>query len=274
MSNFFAALEVDSDEEEAPQPRALKVSSLGGAPSTKDKRRQDHTKKETRNTKSGRGGRGGRAPSREGKRAYDRRSGTGRGKEIKKGGGGKRNWGSDKNDAKQAEGTIVEGDESEPRKVEEETPYVEEEEEEREPEIETVSYEEYMANKAKSDSQAFQPLKERKVQNEFAKVEAKKKTVTEDFLVMGEGKKDRKRGKNSKKQAIDLGFRVKSSDDPVDRKRDGGGVAVVEAAEVAEMAEEAVEMDVEEEAAPDEAEAVEETVEEEDVAEDGRPINW
>jgi plasminogen activator inhibitor 1 RNA-binding protein len=47
--------------------------------------------------------RGGRVPSREGKRAYDRRSGTGRGREIKKSGGGARNWGSDQNEARIAE---------------------------------------------------------------------------------------------------------------------------------------------------------------------------
>ncbi len=38
------------------------------------------------------------------------RSGTVRGKEIKKGGGGRGNWGSDKQDAKKAEGHVNEED--------------------------------------------------------------------------------------------------------------------------------------------------------------------
>jgi Sec-independent protein translocase protein TatA len=42
------------------------------------------------------------------KRTYDRRSGTGRGKEIEKGGGGGRNWGSDKIEARTNEGPVDE----------------------------------------------------------------------------------------------------------------------------------------------------------------------
>eukprot|EP00979_Chaetoceros_neogracilis_P003521 scaffold611_cov166-Chaetoceros_neogracile.AAC.4 len=41
-------------------------------------------------------------------RTYDRRSGTGRGKEIEKGGGGRQNWGSDKIEARTNEGPVDE----------------------------------------------------------------------------------------------------------------------------------------------------------------------
>ena len=80
-------------------------------------------------------------------------------------------------------------------------------EEKKEPERtdvgKTLSYDEYLAQKARPHSEAFKPLKSREVDNEFAG----KPTMTletEDFLVMGSGKGPLKKGfclKNSSIQS-------------------------------------------------------------------------
>jgi len=161
-----------------------------------------------RNTK---GGRGSRQPTRDGKRAYDRRSGTGRGKETKKGGGGARNWGSDKNDARRAEGAVVEGEEAvntpEAEEAEDKAAEKVEEAEEEAPDN-TMTYEEYMKAKGSPDNQAFKPLSGREVEDEFAG-KAAKVAKEEDFLVLGGSKQPRKKAsKGREKQSIDVGFRV------------------------------------------------------------------
>ena len=90
----------------------------------------------------------------------------------------------------------------------------------------TMSYEEYMASKARPDSAAFKPVVERSVENEFAgKVGAKKEE--EDFLVMGGGKQPKKKGqkKDDKDKKLVLDFKVKSATGGDDRggRRDGRG---------------------------------------------------
>jgi plasminogen activator inhibitor 1 RNA-binding protein len=158
-----------------------------------------------RNTKHGRGG---RAPARDGKRAYDRRSGTGRGKEIKKGGGGARNWGNDKAEAKKMEGTVNEDEVKEDKPAAEgESPAEETQAPEPEPEPEpdnTMTYAEYMASKKKEDNTST-----REVENEFSGKTAAKK-VEEDFLVLGAGKSKKKKKGKETKQAVEVGFRVVS----------------------------------------------------------------
>jgi plasminogen activator inhibitor 1 RNA-binding protein len=180
-----------------------------------------HSNKGDRNTK---GGRGGRAPARDGKRTFDRHSGTGRGKEIKKEGGGGHNWGSDKNDAKKAEGPVTEGEEeAEEGKVAVAEEEEEEEAPEPEPEDKTISYEEYMATKARPDSAAFAPVAERAVDDEFGGKGSFKKEET-DFLVMGGGKQLKKKGqKKNEKETLVLDFKVKSAISGDDRgpRRDG-----------------------------------------------------
>ena len=188
-----------------------------------------------RNTKHGRGG---RAPPRDGKRAYERRSGTGRGKEIKRSGGGPRNWGNDRQEAKRNEGKVVKEEDEvvvlAPAAEEEEGPTVVEgtvsnegdevaletttaeegqepkeegEEPVPEPEDKTMTYAEYMAaQKAKKEAEA-KKVQERQVENEFAgKVAAKKSE--EDFLVMGGGKQKKTKKKNAEKELVPVSFRV------------------------------------------------------------------
>mmetsp|Transcript_25981 Transcript_25981/g.62386 ORF Transcript_25981/g.62386 Transcript_25981/m.62386 type:complete len:310 (+) Transcript_25981:339-1268(+) len=241
MSNFFAALDDSDNEGHNPAPAVTKKKAPKKEvvePSKVDKR----PNKGDRNTK---GGRGGRPPARDGKRTFDRRSGTGRGKEMKKGGGGGHNWGSDQNDAKKAEGPVTEGKEDANTPTEEATAGKEEateketapvvEEKEPEPEEDnTMSYEEYLAQKATPESDAFKPIDSREVENEFAG-KASSKKVSEDFLVMGGGKQPRKKGSGKKeKETLVMDFKIKSAigggDDRGDRggrkdggRRDGGG---------------------------------------------------
>ena len=187
-----------------------------------------------KNDRNTRGGRGGRPPVRDGKRQFDRRSGTGRGKEMKKGGGGGHNWGSDQNDAKKAEGPVTEGkedvDSPEGKDPAAEEEAVAEPEPEPEPEDKTMSYEDYMAAKAKPDTAAFKALEIREVDNEFAGKNASKAEES-DFLVMGGGKSLRKKGAGKKsKETLVLDFKVKRPSSDGDRdggrrdgRRDSGG---------------------------------------------------
>uniref|UniRef100_A0A7S0C2G9 Hyaluronan/mRNA-binding protein domain-containing protein n=2 Tax=Proboscia inermis TaxID=420281 RepID=A0A7S0C2G9_9STRA len=257
--NFFAALDDSGDEapvikkqSNKPPPNAnkkdLKKTPTIAEPSTVNANRRP--KHDDRNTKKGRGG---RAPTRDGKRAYERRSGTGRGKEIKKGGGGARNWGSDKDAARAATSerhadsdaaVKADGDaeksEGDAEKSEKEEQTKEEPEPEPEPEDVTISYDEYMKQKKEAlaaDSLAFKSLSVKEVDessNAFKTVTASVKEET-DFLVMGGGKSLRKKGlqKKSEKSVVEAGFRVgdqKSGGSDRDRRdnsgrgrRDGGG---------------------------------------------------
>ncbi|KAL7556352.1 hypothetical protein ACA910_006280 [Epithemia clementina (nom. ined.)] len=238
-ANFFAALD-DSDEEAAvaaaaPAKQAVaKHETKEAKAPVKSEERYDQRKPQSagganhagrhnanRNTKYGRGG---PPPQREGKRQYDRRSGTGRGKEIKKDGGGAHNWGSDAIEARSNEGAIA--DEANPGAVdptyeatEEEAGVTPEETEEPElqpepepepePEDNTLSYDEYMAlKKEQGEIEALKPVKEREVENEFQNIQAKK-AVKEDFLVMGGGKGKRvKKQKEKEAPEVELGFRA------------------------------------------------------------------
>lgn len=86
----------------------------------------------------------------------------------------------------------------------EEEPFVEEE-------VKTLSLEEYIEQKALPDSDAFRPKQAPKFENAFANA-TPKTAVEEDFLVMGEGKKDRVRESKKEKQAVLTGFRVAPTD--------------------------------------------------------------
>ena len=94
-----------------------------------------------------------------------------------------------------------------------------------------MTYEDYLKSKQAPDTDAFKPVVEKQLVNEF-EGKAAAKPVEEDFLVMGGGKALRKKGtKKGDKQSIDVGFRVSSGDDPRrnndrrgnDRRGRGGG---------------------------------------------------
>jgi plasminogen activator inhibitor 1 RNA-binding protein len=226
MSNFFAALDDSDNEGKAPAPAITKKKAAPKKEVVEPSKVEKRPNKGDRNT---RGGRNQRPPARDGKRQYDRRSGTGRGREVKKGGGGGHNWGSNQNDAKKAEGPVTEGNEEantpEETATEEKAEEEVEEQPEPEPEDTTMSYEEYLATKAKPDTEAFAALEIREVENEFAGKAASKKEE-EDFMMMGSGKQLKKKGTGKKeKQTLDLGFKVKGNDrggDDRGGRRDGG----------------------------------------------------
>lgn len=235
--NSFAVLD-DSDDEQVSSPPVVAKNetkkSVSKPTSSSNNVSKGNSsggnKSRNRNTNNDRNTKGGRGPrtARDGKRTYDRRSGTGRGKEIKKGGGGARNWGSDKNDAKKAEGHVEEGELNknaeegvggEATAEETATPPAEVVEEE---EDKTLTLDEYLS--AKKDVTLFQSKGEKVVENEFEGKSALD-YVEENFLVMGTGKSLRKKGSGKKgPEKIEVDFRFKKegggSDD---RPRRGGG---------------------------------------------------
>jgi len=214
-SNPFAALD-DSGDEAPPKVKAAapkKSTAQKVAPASK----VDPKSKPKNNDRNTKHGRGGRAPVRDGKRAYDRRSGTGRGKEIKKGGGGARNWGNDKDEAKKAEGRINEDAEVAPATDGNENPDAAAEEVEPEKEDNTMTYAEYIASKGKKEEVAL-----RGVKNDFEGFAASEKVEEDSFISKGGGKKkkDKKKKKGTEKAVIDLGFRVAKTN--IDSGRDAG----------------------------------------------------
>lgn len=228
-SNFFAALD-DSDNEDNVAPPVAKKKPTS-APKKTVVEPSDVEKRPNKNDRNTRNGRNSRPPARDGKRQYDRRSGTGRGREMKKGGGGGHNWGSDQNDAKKAEGPVTEGNEEantpEETDVDANADAVEEKVQAKEPELvdKTLSYAEYLETKVKPGSDAFKPLETREItENEFnGKCGVKK--VDKEFLVMGGGKSLRRKGSGKKeKETLVMDFKVKSaiSNDRGGGRRDGG----------------------------------------------------
>jgi len=215
-SNFFAALD-DSGDEEVLVPVKAKV-----VPSTKQSDRvlkkpdaAKHDRSKNSDARSNKAGRP-RPAARDGKRTFDRRSGTGRGKEIKKGGGGARNWGSDKNEARKAEGTIDEVGEvpktEEPEKTDAvtavEDPIVEKKEEEID---NTMTLEEYLKAKASPESALFKKKETVNFDNEFVGKTASV-SVEKDFLTTKNEKNLRKKGsKKEEKIKMDITFQPKKS---------------------------------------------------------------
>ncbi|KAG1703074.1 hypothetical protein DVH05_007986 [Phytophthora capsici] len=217
--NFFAAL--DSDDEDTPRvnkkttpppsaPVALNKPAAGNKKAG-NKKAPVGDKKESRGPReSGRAprergerGRGNRGPRRE----FERRSGTGRGKETSKQGGGARNWGNKADPNEQlAEAAAQEG--AKPASDEEaaEEAAVEEEEEE---EVQ-LTLDEYLAKQKSSRSgELFAEVEVRQVTNEFSSaVQITKEGKTPDFMDSQYEKVYSKKTSGRKKQVItDVGFR-------------------------------------------------------------------
>lgn len=166
--NMFALLNDSDDEgEEGAAPAATKPQAAKAEPKkalTENKPRPEDNKKKVptkakdeetpaygtgdRGGRGGGGGGGGRAggrggarPAREGKREFDRHSGTGRSNDMKRGGGGKYNWGTEGGD----DGAI--GEENGKEESEEAI----KRREERELEEKQMTLEEYQAKVAKEN---------------------------------------------------------------------------------------------------------------------------
>jgi len=205
MPNSFAVL--DDSEDEAPKSKVAPASKKSGSDSSKKvapASTPDPKNKPKNNGRNTKDGPRGRPPARDGKRTYDRRSGTGRGKEIKKGGGGARNWGSDKNEAKKMEGSINEEEVVAPVVTEGAEAPVEVTVEEVEPPVvdNTISYADYMASKGDKEQVSL-----RETTNEFAGVTAAAKVEEKSFMSMGVAKKKKEKKQIEAKKIIDVGFR-------------------------------------------------------------------
>merc|ERR1712129_168769 len=179
-----------------------------------------------------------RQAPRDGKRAYDKRSGTGRGREIKKSGGGARNWGSDKNDARSAQGLVFEGysreDEGKmqsgdadlaPEKNGNTSDAVDgDEPPQGREEDKTMTYDEYLKGRdaKRIESDAFKPLVTKGFDdNEFAglTVKEKPKEGEETYIATGNRVKQPKKKKIIKsKDEIMPSFRVQESNNPRRRR--------------------------------------------------------
>ncbi|DBA01289.1 TPA: hypothetical protein N0F65_001794 [Lagenidium giganteum] len=236
-SNIFAYL--DSDDEDTPKQQnkkqvappsaavALNKPAAGNKKAPKKNAvdaENKGEKKEFRAPREGgegrRGGRGGRGGARSGapRRDFERRSGTGRGKETSKQGGGARNWGNDNDQTElAAEAAVQEG-----AKVlsDEETPVAAEEVEEEEVQF---TLDEYLAKKKSERSGAlFAEVEARTIDEDFSGArQLTKDGKTPDFIEAQYEKVFSKKTSGRKKNLItDLGFH---SAPPSDRRtRDSG----------------------------------------------------
>lgn len=149
-------------------------------------------------------------------RVYDRRSGTGRGRENKKGGAGRGNWGPDaettpdSNAEKPTEEKPAEAVEGEKKETEKEEVKHEEEEEEEEKDN-TKTFEEYLAEKA-AKKPTFALPESRKINagvdpkelKKWEKYEVLKREFEDEVKEEGEGEVEETTQKKPKKQIVPL----------------------------------------------------------------------
>lgn len=169
-----------------------------------------------------RGGRGGRE-GREGasRRDFERRSGTGRGKETSKQGGGARNWGNSANKTE----LVAEAEVQEKAASDEEVAPVEEVVEEEEEEVQ-LSLDEYLAKKkAERKGELFAEVEVRTITEEFSgAVQITKDGKTPDFIEAQFEKVFTKKTSGRKKQFItDLGFQAPKEERRPFRENDTRG---------------------------------------------------
>lgn len=218
--NPFAALESDDDEDftvvktnkktdtkkkpvAAKAPVAAPVETQGPA-SDKKSSRGGAARGKTFTRGAGRGGKE-TGDRRNGKREFDRRSGTGRGNEVTKGGAGKGGWGNNKDEVKEGQDE-VEAEKNGDNTVEEEVVEVQEP---AEPEVPTYTLDEYLAqrNATKPLGSVFSAVEERKVED----VKLKQGDYDlPNFLKLGTSKQKSNAEKNqratSKTSISDVGF--------------------------------------------------------------------
>lgn len=183
----------------------------------------DGAQKRNNDRRKGRGGRGGYNSR---GREFDRRSGTGRGREVKKSGGGGHNWGADKDETmneeraeQEATNEVENGGDSEEKEGE-----AAEAQEPKEPEVVQLTLEEFMKKKEEeraemASSDAFKAIQVEKVdESEFDGVVLSKKKDEDDDNENVSKKTGKKNSNKNKKQIVeDVGFRMK----PVQRDREG-----------------------------------------------------
>ncbi|CAI5745312.1 unnamed protein product [Peronospora destructor] len=208
--NIFAAL--DSDEEDAPpvnkKATPLASTSVALNKPTAGNKKSGNKMNPTGDKKDQRGPReSGRGPLERGER--ERRSGTGRGKEVIKQGGGAHNWGNKADPNEQlAEAAVQEG--AKPVSDEEAGAEDAVPEEEEEGEVQ-LTLDEYLAKQKESRSgDLFAEVEVRQVINQFSSAaQITKEGKTPDFIDSQYEKVYSKKTSGRKKQLItDVGFRL------------------------------------------------------------------
>lgn len=259
--NIFSILD-DSDNEESVKPKApAKVAKddkkpVVGAPPKKDsgngknagqaKDRKPKDKKDVKgavadeavenakpNPRGGKGqGKDHRKPkdkgdNPDGKRTFDRRSGTGRGREVSRGGRGPYGLGNDKQDALEAEKDPASAESPIDVDDGDEDPVVSAEAEE--PEAETFTMDQFMAKRAEARAAASGVLATGKVRtvtkDETAGLTKGGEELT-DFWAQTKGIKGDQKGKdqrsNSKNISLNVGFKFEKPDERDDRDQGRG----------------------------------------------------
>lgn len=248
--NPFAALESDDEDEsftkvqsnkktDSKKPTQVKQTTTTAAPAVTvnntDKKaagRGGAGRGDTRGR--GRGaGRGGKETgdrAKNGKREFDRRSGTGRGTEVAKGGAGKGGWGTNEEEIAAQRRELEEGGEAPTGdKEKEKTPTVEVVEEPVEPEVPTFTMDEFLAkrNAERSGSTIFNKVEERKSTDDFSSLKAKSGLVEESFIVLSAGKTKETNGKgqrsSDKTKVTNLGFHAAPKEEYREDRGDRGG---------------------------------------------------
>ncbi|OQR87921.1 hypothetical protein ACHHYP_07955 [Achlya hypogyna] len=156
------------------------------------------------------------------KRNFDRRSGTGRGKEVSKSGGGGHNWGNEADKTElAAEAEIQEGVVAEEGATEEVAEVAVEEE------VKTLTLDEYLAQKKQSrtSTELFGEVEVRAVANEFSDAAlVTKDGKTPDFIEASYEKVFTKKTSGRKKTLLtDVGFSVAPVSAPREEREGGRG---------------------------------------------------
>lgn len=155
------------------------------------------------------------------KRQFDRKSGTGRGKEVAKGGAGGANWGNDKLEALKAEKHIA-GDAEVVEVTATEEAVVEAEPVEPEPIVFTLDeYQRRRAEQTKVNSEAFSEVKIREVSADFAGMKTSENTES-DFIAMRAAKaaKAKKEQRSTSKTVVlDVSFTAPPVEQPERERR-------------------------------------------------------
>lgn len=196
-------------QKEAP-PAPSKVPSKSAIRKSEEKKKRDN-----RGARGARQGRGGKSSDRSGDRPrggrqFDRRSGTGRGKETAKHGGGARNWGNEKQESELvAEAEVQESAAKSGSEEEAAEEPVEEEDNE-------MTLDEYMSKLQSSRTgEQFAEVEIRQVSDDFSSaVKLSKDGKTPDFMEASFEKVYTKKSSGRKKNVItDVGFQAPQKQD-------------------------------------------------------------
>lgn len=224
--NIYACL--DSDEDEKPKVKTTKVVEKKDTkkPTFEAPIERDPKSAPKKDQHSRHGAKDHHNPNPDAakdgkKRQFDRRSGTGRGKEVAKQGAGGSNWGSDKLEALQAEKHIA-GDAEAPKESVDDDKVVEVAEPVV-PEPTVFTLDEYNRKRAevqKTDSEAFSEVKLREVVADFSGLKSASNEGEADFITLGSaktvrGKKDQRSG--SKNVVLDVAFTAPPSQEQAER---------------------------------------------------------